>query len=474
MTSPIVRSFLERSEKSPLGLFGLDTPSGGDRASLKRDLADGKRILLRRPTVYEIRSIDKKAREVEVVASTSGVKRDGNAIFHNEKAWDFRNFEKNPAMLWSHDYGSAFAPPGLPLGYWKTWGIDKTKAGNALVMRGWFEEDEFPEKVWRRILSGTIRAVSIGWNPIEFEELEDEKGRQVGWNFTLNELYECSWVVIGADPDAGVRGMYADLNEAELDVIANGRRAHELSRGVAYMLDHRDAPEEFLRSIVNLPKEFEMEAAAQPEHTITSPAAPHVHGVATVAGGPATYYLHTIQPVDHGQTLSHKHDASQIIAPAILDLGAPFRAVSDAIVTRDALESMEHAAPDAEIDAGLRACGIDDYYLPQARALVLRVGKKMASKRLTKLKGCRSGLDEVIAECEQEENCPEEMPGDMEAAATPEVAHEAAPEVPAIDPNEALRDLSEKLVRTVEQEKQRRYVSEVLGDLTSKLEALVS
>lgn len=260
MQSPIVRSFLERSERSPLGLFGLDTPSGGDRASLKRDLDGGKRILLRRPSVYEIRSIDKKAREVEVVASTSGVKRDGNAIFHSEKAWDFRNFEKNPAMLWSHDYGSAFAPPGLPLGYWKTWGVEKTKAGSALIMRGWFEEDEFPEKVWRRILSGTIRAVSIGWNPLEFEELKDDKGRQVGWNFTLNELYECSWVVIGADPDAGIRGMYADLKPEELDVIANGRRAHELSRGVAYMLDHRDAPEEFLRSIVNLPKESEMEA----------------------------------------------------------------------------------------------------------------------------------------------------------------------------------------------------------------------
>lgn len=446
MQSPIVRSFLERSEKSPLGLFGLDAPSGGDRASLKRDLADGKRILLRRPSVHEIRSIDKKKREVEVVASTSGVKRDGNAIFHSEKAWDFRNFEKNPAMLWSHDYGSAFSPPGLPLGYWKTWGIEKTKTGSALIMRGWFEEDEFPEKVWRRILSGTIRAVSIGWNPLEFEELEDEDGRQVGWNFTLNELYECSWVVIGADPDAGIRGMYADLNDQELDVIANGRRAHELSRGVAYMLDHRDASDAFIRSIRNLPK-FESEETMQTNDNK--------------------------DPVEAGAVSAEPR------ADVPLDLGAPFRAVSDAILVRDALTAMEERATGEhplsdEIDAELRECGINDFYLPKARAMVIRVGKKMASKRLTKLKGCRAGLDEVIAECEQEEGCkPEDKPEEMESSTTPEVAREVTPEVPTVDPDEVLRGLGDKL-STVVRKAEAEYASALLGDLLPKLRAVVS
>lgn len=289
--------------------------------------------------------------------------------------------------------------------------------------------------------------------------------------------------------------MYADLNEAELDVIANGRRAHELSRGVAYMLDHRDAPEEFLRSIVNLPKEFEMETVdgSQHTHTITSaiPSAPgveHTHSPlpdafalarvlvdASPVGDPSS--ISVTWSGCNGETSERRYTASDSGGSKDaqrLDLGAPFRTVGQAIATRDALEAMEHAAPAPDLDAELRDCGVAEIDLPKFRALVIRVGKKMASKRLTKLKGCRSGLDEVISECEQEENCPEEMPGDMEAAATPEVAHEAAPEVPAIDPNEALRDLGEKLVRTVEREKQRRYVSEVLGDLTSKLEALVS
>lgn len=442
MTSPIVRSFLERSERSPLGLFGLDAPSGGDRASLKRDLTDGKRILLRRPSVYEIRAIDKKKREVEVVASTSGVKRDGNAIFHSEKAWDFRNFEKNPAMLWSHDYGSAFAPPGLPLGYWKTWGVEKTKGGSALVMRGWFEDDEFPEKVWRRILSGTIRAVSIGWNPLEFEELEDEDGRQVGWNFTLNELYECSWVVIGADPDAGVRGMYADLSEEELAVIANGRRAHELSRGVAYMLDHRDASEEFVRSIVNLPKMMDSSEESEMET-----ASLEIEGAAASSDGPA-------------------------LPPETLDHGAAFRAVADALATREVLEQMETADP--EIDAELRECGIDDATLPKVRAIVIRVGKKMASKRLTKLKTCRSSLDEVIAECEHEEGCKPDEPEEMEHSTTPEVTPDATPEVPVVDPGDALRDLSAKLARSVQPRAESKYASEMLGDLTERLLRVVS
>jgi len=251
MQSQVVRSFLGRTERGPLGLFGLDAPSGGDRRSLKRDLDDGRRILLRRPGVAEIRAIDKKSREVEIVASTSGVKRDGNAIYHSDAAWDFTNFAKVPAMLWSHDYGSAFAPPGLPTGFWRSWGIEKYKGSKALCMRGYLEDDEFPEKIWRRIQSGSIRAVSIGWNPLKFEELLDDTGQQAGWVFTLNELYECSWVVIGADPDAGVRNSiqaYEGLTEQELDAF-NGRRVHEFSRGVAYVLDHREAPTELVRSL---------------------------------------------------------------------------------------------------------------------------------------------------------------------------------------------------------------------------------
>ena len=492
MTSPIVRSFLERSEKSPLGLFGLDAPSGGDRASLKRDLTDGKRILLRRPSVYEIRAIDKKAREVEVVASTSGVKRDGNAIFHSEKAWDFRNFEKNPAMLWSHDYGSAFSPPGLPLGYWKTWGVEKTKAGNALVMRGWFEEDEFPEKVWRRILSGTIRAVSIGWNPLEFEELKDEKGRQVGWNFTLNELYECSWVVIGADPDAGVRGMYADLSEEELDVIANGRRAHELSRGVAYMLDHRDAPEEFVRSIVNLPKELEMETNDNKDAATTVTAdSPEQRGGSTLDLGVAFRTLATMLEkrgplsdaldTDYDKLKATHYGMDEPVSQLYWMINSLYynesatdspddpRAYASRCIKRcrGMIGTMLEALDSLESTLGGSTESPSDMETAGSTPAEGRVGKKMSSKRLQTLKKCREGIDEVIKECEGEECDDKEM-----ASGTPEVAREVTPEV--TDPNDALRDLTDKLVRSVQPRAESKYAAAMLGDLASKLAEVVS
>lgn len=491
MQSPIVRSFLERSERSPLGLFGLDAPSGGDRASLKRDLSDGKRILLRRPTVYEIRSIDKKAREVEVVASTSGVKRDGNAIFHSEKAWDFRNFEKNPAMLWSHDYGSAFSPPGLPLGYWKTWGVEKTKAGNALIMRGWFEEDEFPEKVWRRILSGTIRAVSIGWNPIEFEELTDEKGRQVGWNFTLNELYECSWVVIGADPDAGVRGMYADLSDEELDVIANGRRAHELSRGVAYMLDHREAPEEFVRSIINLPKESEMEtndnhepvaAAAVPD------AKPEQRSGSKLDLGVAFRTLATMLekrgPLsdeldkDYDKLKATHYGMDEPVSQLYWMINSLYynesatdspddpRAYASRCIKRcrGMIATMIEALDGLEATFGGSAESPTDMETAGTTPSEARVGKKMSSKRLQTLKKCREGIDEVIKECEGEE-CEGET-----ASATPPVV---SPVTTQVDPNDALRGLGDKLTHSIRQSNA-QYASALLGDIADRLTSAVS
>jgi len=425
MQSQVVRSFLGRTERGPLGLFGLDAPSGGDRRSLKRDLDDGRRILLRRPGVAEIRAIDKKSREVEIVASTSGVKRDGNAIYHSDAAWDFTNFAKVPAMLWSHDYGSAFAPPGLPTGFWRSWGIEKYKGSKALCMRGYLEDDEFPEKIWRRIQSGSIRAVSIGWNPLKFEELLDDTGQQAGWVFTLNELYECSWVVIGADPDAGVRNSlqaYEGLTEQELDAF-NGRRVHEFSRGVAYVLDHREAPTELVRSLrtksgVAL---MDMEALSMDE-------SPSVVQAEAVPVEPAVYPVAPREPETPEQ---------------------PELAPATPVVPEPAEEPVPTAPDPGQATAAL---------VPE-----IRIGKKMAGQRLKELKGYRAslisvteGISALIAQLEGQAE---------EPAAESETAAATAP----LDLS-ALRLLADALADEVSPQKQ--YVAELFGDLLSKADEL--
>lgn len=218
-----------------LSRLGVEAPSG----DLMRDLRDGKRVLLRRGQPCT-RVADVGERVLKFICSTDGIKRDGNRVRNDRSSWDFRNFEKNPVMLWTHDYGSSERPPMPPIGSWVDWGVEPDgNGGSALVMSGRFATHEFADLVYNLYLEGHMRAVSIGWTPLEYEEILDG-GKFVGWDFTRNELLECSAVPIPADPDAimvaAQRGM---IPERALAHFGNWLTP---SRGVAYILDSRDRP----------------------------------------------------------------------------------------------------------------------------------------------------------------------------------------------------------------------------------------
>lgn len=221
-----------------LSRLGVEAPSG----DLVRDLRDGKRVLLRRgqPCTRVSRAPDLGERVLKFVASTDGIKRDGNRVRNDQSSWDFGNFSKNPVMLWTHDYGSSERPPMPPIGSWVDWAVEPDgNGGNALVMSGRFATHEFADLVYNLYLEGHMRAVSIGWTPLEYQEILDG-GKFVGWDFTRNELLECSAVPIPADPDAimvaAQRGM---IPERALAHFGNWLTP---SRGVAYILDSRDRP----------------------------------------------------------------------------------------------------------------------------------------------------------------------------------------------------------------------------------------
>lgn len=217
--------------------LGVEAPSG----DLARDLKDGKRVLLRRgqPCVEVRAAKDLGDRVLTFVCSTDGIKRDGNRVRNEANAWDFGNFSKNPVMLWTHDYGSPDRPPLPPIGSWVDWRVERTDSGSALVMSGKFANHDFADMIYNLYLDGHMRAVSIGWTPLEYQEIVED-GRFVGWDFTRNELLECSAVPIPADPDAimiaAQRGL---ISEGNMDHFRNWTTT---SRGVAYVLDSRPAP----------------------------------------------------------------------------------------------------------------------------------------------------------------------------------------------------------------------------------------
>ena len=62
----------------------------------------------------------------------------------------------------------------------------------------------FADTIYRLYLGGFLKATSVGFQDLEREPIIDKKneGRQTGWHFLKQELYELSGVTVPANPDA--------------------------------------------------------------------------------------------------------------------------------------------------------------------------------------------------------------------------------------------------------------------------------
>jgi hypothetical protein len=218
--------------------MNFDTPSG----DYSRDLEAGKHLIFRRGESEDHRLLDDDDRTIEFVASTDGIKRDGNRVRND--GWDFSNFAKNPVFLWGHDQGGGDLPPLPPIGsiqeYWVE-DVDGAAGGmrgeitSRLMIRVKFAEHELAETVFNLYLQGHLRAVSIGWTPLEYEPILDDDGVQVGWDFVRSELLEISAVPVPSDPDALITAAATGvLPQGQLGQFAKALRS---SRAGAYWLD---------------------------------------------------------------------------------------------------------------------------------------------------------------------------------------------------------------------------------------------
>lgn len=194
--------------------FGLDLPSN----DLSRDLEEKKRILLQRGVHLRevIPAPDMGEGIVQFIAATEGVKRDGNTLLNT--GWEFDNFAKNPVFLFQHDYSQ------LPIGQHVKWAV--TNDGGQHILRVWSRfvtADIYPfaERVRLMYEKGFLRAVSIGWIPLDYEPVRNDEGIQTGWKFTRNELLEVSAVSVPADPDAIIQGINQRILEpSDIEVMS--------------------------------------------------------------------------------------------------------------------------------------------------------------------------------------------------------------------------------------------------------------
>jgi HK97 family phage prohead protease len=150
--------------------------------------------LIRKDLDFDIREAgDPKDRTLEFVGSTGHVDRYGDVI--EVEGWDLKNYKKNPVFLWAHDYRQP------PVG--KAVKVEKTDKG--LLFRVKFptpEEYPFADTVYKLYLGGYLRATSVGFQDLEREPINDKEGKQSGWRFKKQELYELSAVPVPANPQA--------------------------------------------------------------------------------------------------------------------------------------------------------------------------------------------------------------------------------------------------------------------------------
>ena len=159
------------------------------------------------PVVYRSAGYVKASGEVAdgegpitFIASEESSDRMGDVI--TVDGWDLKNFKRNPVVLFGHQMRS------LPIGkVTRVWKDTKQLLATTLFD----SSDEFASQVEGKIRRGFLNAVSVGFRPLEMEEIKDSNSDSFfpGFWFLSQELLELSVVSVPAHPKA-LRKMYGD------------------------------------------------------------------------------------------------------------------------------------------------------------------------------------------------------------------------------------------------------------------------
>jgi len=139
----------------------------------------------------EVKDINDKEKTLTAFVSTAAVDRMGDIL--EPKGADVKNFNKNPVVMWAHDY----ALPPIAKALW----IKKTQDGIVSKMK--FADTEFAQEIFNLYKEDFMKAFSVGFIPKESEPVNPEKdGFFDGRRFTKWEMLEYSAVPIPANPEA--------------------------------------------------------------------------------------------------------------------------------------------------------------------------------------------------------------------------------------------------------------------------------
>lgn len=131
----------------------------------------------------ELKGKEKGEDVFSIIASTSAIDRQGDSV--DQAGWDLKNFNKNPVLLWAHDYSE------LPIGKVVSARVEKGKLIADFIFASQ-EANPKAQQIKRLYEEGIVNASSVGFIPLE----------RNGNIITRSELLELSLVPVPANQEA--------------------------------------------------------------------------------------------------------------------------------------------------------------------------------------------------------------------------------------------------------------------------------
>ncbi|MBW8017072.1 MAG: hypothetical protein FVQ82_12875 [Planctomycetes bacterium] len=170
-----------------------------------------------------VKSINTEQRTIDVLASTADKDRDGDIIKPSAFKKNIKSFLANSVILACHQHRlQTGSSPVIGSAIPET--VKITSEGLVFTMK--FAKTALGEEYWILYRDGHMRAFSVGFIPVKWEDTRDDKGRCALRTYTEVELLEVSAVPVPSNPHALARAKGYFDDEDSKDAIAEAIKAN--------------------------------------------------------------------------------------------------------------------------------------------------------------------------------------------------------------------------------------------------------
>lgn len=173
----------------------LAADNAADNVAIRKFMTIGKMDELQR---------DDEKLQLKFSITTADVDRDNDSIL--VEGWDFTDYKKNPVVLWAHNYQTPPVAKAVNI-FRDSASIDSTAEFTPKEM------NPFGYMIYQMYKGGFLNAVSVGFQPTDYELARD---RENGMNFTRQSLMEYSAVPVPSNPHALIQARSKGINTEPL------------------------------------------------------------------------------------------------------------------------------------------------------------------------------------------------------------------------------------------------------------------